>query len=83
MIGSYMTDNKCIYCNKETDEFSLEHIFPDSLGGAYLNNIFKTRQVCRKCNNLSGLYVDSAFVKNFFSTTATIFSDYLGYYNSR
>jgi hypothetical protein len=74
-----MTYNKCIYCNKETNEFSLEHIFPDSLGGAHANHIFKTRQVCRKCNSLSGLYVDSAFVKNFFATNSAIFSDYLGY----
>lgn len=78
-----MQDNICIYCNqtKNVDEFSLEHIFPDSLGGAFAHNIFKTRQVCQKCNNLSGLYVDSAFVKNFFSTTLPIFSDYLGYFD--
>lgn len=78
-----MTYKKCIYCNteKETDEFSLEHIFPDSLGGAHANSIFKTRQVCVKCNSLSGLYVDSAFVKNFFATNSAIFSDYLGYYD--
>ncbi|MGD9968830.1 MAG: HNH endonuclease [Sulfuricurvum sp.] len=78
-----MQNNICIYCNQEknTDEFSLEHIFPDSLGGAFANNIFKTRQVCRKCNSLSGLYVDSSFVKNFFSTALPAFSDYLGYYD--
>ena len=78
-----MIYKKCIYCNqeKEDDEFSLEHIFPDSLGGAYTNEIFKTRQVCRKCNSLSGLYVDSSFVKNFFATNSTIFSNYLGFYD--
>jgi hypothetical protein len=78
-----MTYKKCIYCNneKETNEFSLEHIFPDSLGGAHANHIFKTRQVCKRCNSLSGLYVDSAFVKNFFATNSAIFSDYLGYYD--
>lgn len=78
-----MLKNKCIYCNEEKndDEFSLEHIFPDSLGGKYTNELFKTRQVCKRCNSLSGLYIDSAFVKNFFSTTSTIFSNYLGYYD--
>ncbi|EQB39364.1 hypothetical protein M947_06815 [Sulfurimonas hongkongensis] len=78
-----MQDHTCIYCNQEknTDEFSLEHIFPDSLGGAFANNIFKTRLVCQRCNSLSGLYVDSSFVKNFFSTTLPAFSDYLGYYD--
>lgn len=78
-----MLYKKCIYCNEEKkdDKFSLEHIFPNNLGGAYTNKIFKTRQVCRKCNNLSGLYVDSSFIKNFFVTNSTIFSNYLGFYD--
>jgi len=75
--------SKCIYCNqeKEENEFSLEHIFPDSLGGSFANNLFKTRQVCKRCNSLSGLYVDSAFVKNFFATALVPFSKYMGYYD--
>jgi len=75
---------KCIYCNeeKEESEFSLEHIFPSALGGKSIDNpLFKTREVCKKCNSLSGLYIDSAFVKNFFATMLVPFSKYLGYYD--
>lgn len=60
---------KCIYCNKEKPEsdFSLEHIFPQSLGGAQTSDIFKTRRVCQRCNSIMGLFVDAPLVKNFFS----------------
>jgi hypothetical protein len=55
----------CIYCGEEknTDEFSAEHIWPDALGGDDLPDFWRTDDVCQKCNNLSGLYVDGAFVK--------------------
>lgn len=75
---------KCIYCNEEKDgnEFSLEHIFPSALGGKSIDNpLFRTRQVCKRCNSLAGLYVDSAFVKNFFATMLVPFSKYIGYYD--
>ena len=77
-----MNYKRCIYCNQDKyeDEFSLEHIFPDALGGKYANKLFKTRQVCKKCNNLAGLYVDSLFVKNFF-LTKLFFSNYIGYFD--
>ncbi|MCW7503535.1 HNH endonuclease [Leptospira paudalimensis] len=57
---------KCIYCRetKEESEFSLEHIIPQFLGGAYVDNQFKTREVCRTCNNNLGLFVDGLFAKN-------------------
>jgi len=59
----------CLYCNSKKDEsqFSLEHIFPDALGGALCSNLFKTRDVCQRCNSISGLFVDGALIKNFFS----------------
>jgi hypothetical protein len=59
----------CIYCDtpKEASEFSLEHIFPDALGGAICSELFKTRDVCRNCNSISGLFVDGALIKNFFT----------------
>ncbi len=55
----------CIYCGEENDEseFSDEHIWPDALGGDALPNFWRTDDVCRKCNSLSGLYVDGAFIK--------------------
>lgn len=59
----------CLYCNQEkpSEEFSLEHIFPQSLGGAQCSDLFKTRQVCQRCNSILGLFVDAPIVKNFFS----------------
>jgi hypothetical protein len=58
----------CIYCDREkpSAEFSLEHIFPDSLGGSLCGDIFKTRRVCQRCNNLSGLFIDGPFIKSWF-----------------
>ena len=55
----------CIYCGEEKDEseFSDEHIWPDALSGDALSNFWRTDDVCRKCNSLSGLYVDGAFIK--------------------
>ncbi len=59
----------CIFCNTEKaeNEFSLEHIFPQSLGGAQASDLFKTRHVCQRCNSIMGLFVDAPLVKNFFS----------------
>lgn len=59
----------CIFCNTEKpqNEFSLEHILPQSLGGALASDIFKTRHVCQRCNSIMGLFVDAPLVKNFFS----------------
>lgn len=58
----------CIYCQrpKEEHEFTLEHIIPQCMGGAYVPDHFKTRNVCRQCNNNLGLFVDAAFEKNWF-----------------
>lgn len=58
---------RCIYClqEKSNDEFSLEHIVPQFLGGAYAPDIFKTRSVCQRCNNNLGLFVDGSFARDF------------------
>ncbi|MFA5216666.1 HNH endonuclease [Sulfuricurvum sp.] len=72
---------KCIYCNtlKDSIEFSLEHIFPSALGGKVItDNFFKTRNVCRECNNKLGLGADGLFLKNFFIKNSTSM-DFLGY----
>ncbi len=71
MFGKRKAMKTCIYCNKEKDdsEFSLEHIFPDALGGALLPDaIFKTNDVCIACNSTSGLFIDGPFIKNWFLT---------------
>lgn len=53
---------------KDDNEFSLEHIIPEALGGKILNNeLFRTRKVCRRCNNIAGLFIDAPFLKNFFT----------------
>ena len=58
----------CIYCERSKDdsEFSLEHIFPQELGGNLSSDLFKTRSVCARCNSLMGLFVDGMFLKNWF-----------------
>jgi HNH endonuclease len=45
---------------------TLEHIWPQSLGGATAPPIFQTRDVCGKCNSTCGLFVDGAFLKSWF-----------------
>ena len=59
---------QCIYCNleKSDSEFSLEHIWPDKLGGALCSSLFKTRDVCKRCNNVAGVFIDGAFIKSAF-----------------
>ena len=60
----------CVYCGlrKPESEFSLEHIFPDRLGGNLCSELFKTNNVCERCNNLAGLFVDGVFIKSWFRT---------------
>lgn len=63
---------QCIYCDidKPANEFSLEHIFPDSFGGMLCSDLFKTRQVCRRCNSTMGMFVDGPVIKNWFTKNA-------------
>lgn len=58
----------CVYCGEEKGdgEFSLEHAIPQFLGGAYAPDAFKTHDVCERCNNNLGLFVDAAFEKSWF-----------------
>lgn len=63
-----MADKKtklCIYCNLEKigTEFSDEHIWPDALGGDHLSRFWRTDEVCRACNSMSGVFVDGAFIR--------------------
>lgn len=69
---------KCIYCRKDKaeEEFTLEHIFPQFLGGAYASDVFKTRDVCERCNNNLGLFVDAGFEKNWFVSNKLRFFAY-------
>lgn len=58
----------CIYCREEKTEqsFSLEHVIPKFLGGSFAPDLFKTRNVCTRCNNNLGLFVDASFAKDWF-----------------
>ena len=49
----------CIICRKETNEFSDEHVIPDSIGGYY--HIYS---VCKGCNSSLGQNVDSKLVNH-------------------
>ena len=58
---------KCIYCDgfQGDSQFSLEHVWPESLGGAFLpSTIFQTKRVCRTCNSRCGQFVDGGFLKS-------------------
>ena len=58
---------QCVYCDQDKPdaEFSFEHIWPDSLGGDFLPSFWQTDDVCARCNNLCGLFVDGAFIRRF------------------
>ncbi|WP_458758597.1 HNH endonuclease [Afipia sp. TerB] len=50
---------------KNDDEFSDEHIWPDALGGDFLPpEVWRTSDVCRQCNSLSGVFVDGSFIRS-------------------
>lgn len=55
----------CIYCgkDKQDEEFSDEHIWPDALGGDFLLDFWRT-DVCQSCNSLCGLFVDGSFIRS-------------------
>lgn len=60
----------CIYCDgrRGDPDFSDEHIWPQALGGDACPPVFRTKQVCGRCNNLAGQWVDRAFLRNFFTS---------------
>lgn len=49
----------CIICREKTNDFSDEHVIPDSLGGYY--HIYT---VCKQCNSDLGSNVDSSLVNH-------------------
>ncbi|WP_334149992.1 HNH endonuclease [Hyphomicrobium sp.] len=65
---------RCIYCGVEKpgSERTLEHLWPRRLGGASAPDVFKTRDVCGRCNNNVGLFVDGEFQRSFFMSVAAI-----------
>lgn len=67
----------CIYCNgrKNNPRMTLEHIWPQSLGGAAAPELFRSNQVCESCNNHAGLWVDGAFTKSWFVANEAAMQD--------
>jgi hypothetical protein len=65
-----MSLTDCIYCAGRSGDstMTLEHIWPQALGGANAPAVFQTRQVCRTCNNGMGQWVDGGFVKSWFGS---------------
>jgi len=63
------TSFRCIYRDHDAPlgERTLEHVWPDRLGGDLCPDFFKTRDVCRRCNSISGRYVDGEFIRSFFA----------------
>ncbi len=59
---------RCTYClnSKALSEFNREHIWPDGLGGNALPKPWITQNVCSRCNELSGRFVDGEFIKSWF-----------------
>ncbi len=57
---------QCIYClrEKEDCEFTLEHIFPDALGGNLCGSHLESARVCGTCNSLSGQFIDGMFIRS-------------------
>lgn len=66
--GSLMPHTECIYCAGRSGDavMTLEHIWPQALGGDTAPPIFHTWQVCQTCNNLMGQWVDGSFIKSWF-----------------
>lgn len=61
---------RCVYCNQDKgeDEFSEEHVLPQAIGGNLSpTNPFKTSDVCARCNNFCGLFIDAPFIKSWFT----------------
>ncbi len=60
----------CLYCadEKGSSESSLEHAVPQFMGGSQAPDKYKLRNVCERCNNLLGLFVDGSYAKSWFVT---------------
>jgi len=71
----------CIYRSEEKNakEFSDEHIRPDALGGDFLPDFWRTDDVCQRCNSVSGVFVDGAFIRSWMGSAerSTGARDYL------
>lgn len=60
---------RCIYCSdlRQDTKLTLEHIWPQALGGSRGSQLFESERLCEICNSLAGIWVDGAFVKAWFT----------------
>lgn len=56
----------CYLCKKDNVEMSLEHSIPKFLHGKKSDNKFKKINLCKKCNNELGKFVDGRFARSFY-----------------
>ena len=56
----------CFLCGeKDPNKMSLEHSIPKFLYGTKANDKFKKQEICKRCNNKLGIYVDMKFARSF------------------
>lgn len=57
----------CVYCGRDklSGELSKEHVIPQSITGRLDPCPFVIRNVCERCNNLCGMFVDEPFTKSY------------------
>ncbi|WP_394887021.1 HNH endonuclease [Clostridium butyricum] len=63
-----MAKRICIYCGKEFEEKDMtrEHVIPQVIGGNIEEqNPFIAYNVCKRCNNTAGTFIDGIFAKQF------------------
>jgi hypothetical protein len=62
----------CLYCSitKAPSDSSLEHAIPQFLGGDAAPKRFHLTNVCKRCNNVLGLFVDAAYAKAWATSNA-------------
>lgn len=62
----------CLYCERDIAEgtASKEHAIPQFLGGGYAPSRFQLKNVCQRCNNDLGLFVDGSFARSWFVTNS-------------
>ncbi|MDA3077466.1 HNH endonuclease [Campylobacter sp. JMF_06 NA1] len=59
----------CYLCKKNNVKMSLEHSIPKFLYGIKSDDKFKKMNLCEKCNNELGKFVDGRFAHSFFVST--------------
>lgn len=57
---------KCIFCNREYEKLSEEHIFPEAIGGSLILH----NKVCKPCNDKLGEQIDSLLTNHYIITLA-------------